>query len=900
MRTQRASRLARRLAPLTLELAAALGPSSGPFLFHLDRTRASLGRALSPEAFSLQLAQALTMTLAFDGTPSSLVEQLLAVPVVGATIASLLLPGRPASVERTVERMRELVSCHEPIGDPHAWCELVFRTTDAASRRDHGFYLTPPPLARFVVRAVDGLLRRDAGLSEGLADPMSWRDAPARLRVAKVPPSVDPGQTWVSILDPAAGTGVFLIETLRWIHRTLTLVRWNGLDDQRRAAAWSSLVRDSLLHRLRGIEIAMGPYAVAHLAVRRAFEETGCRLQPHETPRILLADALASPAVCQRSEHGVEVARLRDDGDVTVVLGNPPYFGAAPPAEPWMEQLMLDYKTSVRSEERQIQRLSNLYLRFLRLVEWMTDQSGAVFAGLVTDVGWGEGVLYRDVRRSWIERAGSMSWFDLGGGSREQGTDESLFAIRQGTAATIARLGPKGTKGAASVAFRRVRGRVEEKLSLLADSAPESIEAVAVMVEPPRYLFVPSHVGEDYRQWPSLIELAGSGDPASDRDHRYGTGVKTRHDGFVVGMTAREAVERVRRLARREESDGSLREQMGLCTTAHFRIADARRRSEAPVQELESLVRPLAYRPFDERCVVYDRAFVCEPKKRLMRHLLRSGNVALAALRQDRTGHVSGYLVARGLIAKDMVSSCDDALIWPLFVERGDPAEGQTQLVPNLSARGVEVFSRATGLSFRAGWEREGGADGYTAWDVLAYVYAILWSPTYRSRNAEALCRDFPRIPVPASAEVFRALASAGESLCSLHLDPVPCAVQGRELFGCRVVGVRRDAAHGRVWLNDRSWIHVPEDAWGMVIGNHSVCRDWLEARRGIELDSEAIERFGGIVRALVETRRKMDEIDATIESHGGWRRAFAGNQKLAETCSPPTVGRTAAEPQRV
>ncbi len=840
------------------------------------------------------------MTLAFDDGRSSLVEQLHAVPVIGTTIASLLLPDRPASVERPVERMREIVSCHEPIGDPHAWCEMVFRTTDAASRRDHGFYLTPSPLARFVVGAVDELLRSDVGLSDGLADTMPWRDAPARMPAAKIPPWLEPDQAWVSILDPAAGTGIFLIEALRRIHRTLTLARWSGLDDKGRAAAWSSLVRESLLHRLRGIEIAIGPYAVAHLAVRRAFEETGCRLLPHEAPRILLADALASPEACQRSEHGGAVAKLRDDGSVTVVLGNPPYFGAAPPAEPWMEQLMLDYKTSVRSEERQIQRLSNLYLRFLRLVEWMTDRSGVVFAGLVTDGGWGEGVLYRDVRRSWIERIRSMSWVDLGGGSREQGTDESLFAIRQGTVATIASLGPRSTKGAASVAFRRVRGRVEEKLSLLADSAPESIEAVAVMVEPPRYLFVPNHVGEDYRQWPSLIELAGSGEPAADRDHRYGTGVKTRHDGFVVGMTAREAVERVRRLARREESDGSLREQMGLCTTVHFRIADARRRSEAPVQELESLVRPLAYRPFDERCVVYDRAFVCEPKKRLMRHLLRSGNVALAALRQDRTGHVSGYLVARGLIAKDLVSSCDDALIWPLFVERGDPAEGQTQLVPNLSARGVEVFSRATGLSFCAGWERQSGADGYTAWDVLAYLYAILWSPTYRSRNAEALCRDYPRIPVPAGAEVFRALASAGDSLCSLHLDPVPCAVQGSAQSGCRVEGVRRDAAHERVWLNDRSWIHVPEDPWSMVIGNHSVCRDWLEARRGIELDSEAIERFGGIVRALVETRRRMGEIDATIESHGGWRRAFAGNQKLAETCSPPTVGRTAAEPQRV
>jgi predicted helicase len=39
---------------------------------------------------------------------------------------------------------------------------------------------------------------------------------------------------------------------------------------------------------------------------------------------------------------------------------------------------------------------------------------------------------------------------------------------------------------------------------------------------------------------------------------------------------------------------------------------------------------------------------------------------------------------------------------------------------------------------------------------VLAYIYAVFYSPTYRQKYAEELRTDFPRMPFTADGALFR------------------------------------------------------------------------------------------------------------------------------------------------
>ncbi len=76
----------------------------------------------------------------------------------------------------------------------------------------------------------------------------------------------------------------------------------------------------------------------------------------------------------------------------------------------------------------------------------------------------------------------------------------------------------------------------------------------------------------------------------------------------------------------------------------------------------------------------------------------------------------------------------------------------------------------------------------------------------------------------------------------------------------------------GRVWINPWQYIEgVPESAWTFPIGGYLPAQRWLKDRIGRTLGFTEQEEYMRLVWALMETRRLMAEIDATIKEHGGW-----------------------------
>ncbi len=55
-----------------------------------------------------------------------------------------------------------------------------------------------------------------------------------------------------------------------------------------------------------------------------------------------------------------------------------------------------------------------------------------------------------------------------------------------------------------------------------------------------------------------------------------------------------------------------------------------------------------------------------------------------------------------------------------------------------------------------------------TKWDVFYYVYGVLHHPGYRSKYAENLKRELPRIPL---AKDFWGFSKAGKELALLHIE---------------------------------------------------------------------------------------------------------------------------------
>jgi len=162
--------------------------------------------------------------------------------------------------------------------------------------------------------------------------------------------------------------------------------------------------------------------------------------------------------------------------------------------------------------------------------------------------------------------------------------------------------------------------------------------------------------------------------------------------------------------------------------------------------------------------------------------------------------------------------------------------------------------------------------------DIFRYAYAVFHSPSYRTRYAEFLKIDFPRLPLTSSLELFCALAALGGELVALHLMESPKLNQHITKFVGKgnnaVIKVRYEDQ--TVWINSTQGFHgVPENVWQFHIGGYQVCEKWLKDRKGRLLSADDIQHYHRIVVALYETIHLMAEIDEAIAAHGGWPDAF-------------------------
>ena len=145
----------------------------------------------------------------------------------------------------------------------------------------------------YIVRSVDELLRTEFGLTDGLADTTTWGEMAKCHEDLKIPEGTSPGQAFVQILDPATGTGTFLVDVIDLIHNTMA-AKWKsqGHGGKRVRTLWNEYVPKHLLPRLHGYELLMAPYAIAHLKIGLKLYETGYRFESDARARVYLTNAL--------------------------------------------------------------------------------------------------------------------------------------------------------------------------------------------------------------------------------------------------------------------------------------------------------------------------------------------------------------------------------------------------------------------------------------------------------------------------------------------------------------------------------------------------------------------------------------------------------------------------------
>jgi len=784
-----------------------------------------------------------------------------------------------------------------PLEDPviHFY-ELFLKEYDAKKRMQRGVFYTPRPVVSYIVRSVDELLRSEFGLADGLADTTTWGEMAKRHKDLKVPQGVSPDQDFVQILDPATGTGTFLVEVIDLIHKTL-VAKWkaHGHGEKKIDALWNEYAPKHLLTRLHGYELLMAPYAIAHLKIGLKLYETGYRFGSEERARIYLTNALeptqdfsgrfefAVLALAHEAQAVNEIKRLRR---FAVVIGNPPYSVSSHNKSPFIENLMAAYKTGL-DRERNIQPLSDDYIKFICLAEHILNSTGKGVLGFITNHSFLSGVIHRTMRKSLLETFDTIAVTDLHGNSfineHPPGgiRDSNVFAIQQGVSLF---LGCRKVGGATSIRFSELWGTGEAKLATLSESRG-AITQTTIQPDADYAFFVPKDFSqaEDYSKWPSLADVFRVNQ----------NGVQTGHDGFSVAFDSKTVVRRVEDFFNSAISDSEVSQRYELGDNSGWSFTQKRRQLRGTTLQAKLLV-PYFYRPFDIRYIYYDANLLKRPSPAIMPHLVDGKNMALFAMRKIvPTFAYSFFGVVNSVVdhghfymGNQGSSSC-----FPLYLKPTQQRLGATtNREHNFQLRFCEKLSKALGTSTTV----EGLPVGLTPEDIFHYTYAVFHSPGYRSRYAEFLKIDFPRLPFTGNMQLFRALARLGGDLVSLHLLESPKLDHHiTEYLGGRAPEVEKVSwSKNTVWLDKAQTVGfkgVREDVWNFHIGGYQVCEKWLKDRKGRTLSKDDIAHYQKIVVALSETIRLMKEIDQVIEQHGGWPGAFQ-TAAAADSGEPPLM----------
>jgi len=349
-------------------------------------------------------------------------------------------------------------------------------------------------------------------------------------------------------------------------------------------------------------------------------------------------------------------------------------------------------------------------------------------------------------------------------------------------------------------------------------------------------------------------------------------GIVTARDKLTIHRTVEEIHETVTNFA--SLSVDEARERYGLPKDTrdwqvHLAQADLRNHPDA-----EQHIQPINYRPFNPLWTYYtgkSRGFHCMPRLAIMPHLCQE-NLALCVCRVAAAPTWQHVFITDKVTENRYISNkgSESGHIFPLYLYPNPEELGlETERSLNFKPAFLTALSEALGLPQTAPFNLP---EGISPEQILAHIYAVLYSPTYRERYYDFLKYDFPRVPLPNDLEHFCTLAALGQRLIDWHLlkDVQILPMHRFEGEGDGVVAQVR-YVDGRVWINPtQHFTDVPMVVWEYEIGAYQVCEKWLRDRRGEVLRHEDVRQYCAILVAVAETLAVMQEIDGALWEEDG------------------------------
>ena len=711
--------------------------------------------------------------------------------------------------------------------------ERFFQGYSVKTADTHGIVYTPQPIVDFMCASVEEVLADEFGL--------------------------DLGEEGVTVLDPAVGTGSFIVNLIKRVN--------------------PRYMPQFYTEQLFANEVMLMPYYIASLNAELAYYDTFGQYEPFEG--MCYVDTLDLHAgrgqLSLFTEENAERVQRQQSSPVTVVIGNPPYnVGQLNENDNNKNRVYQDVDKRIRetyvkdSKATLNNKLYDMYVRFFRwAIDRLGDRDGVVC--MVTNNSFVDQIAFDGMRKHLLEDFTRVYHLDLHGNVRQNpklsGTTHNVFGIQVGVGITVAIRSKKHAEH--KLFYHRVPEfwTAAEKLAFMAHhvelqgnrNALNTIQWEELKPNTKHTWLVSEHADE----WETFTPIATKegkqikGEPETVFKV-FSLGVATNRDILVYGFDYSELAKRVKQFIEiyNQTVDTYKRKTNvkieTLINTKDERIKWTRQvKKSLNKQEYseysETSIRNSLYRPFTRRVLYFDNFW---NEERYQQHYIfptpeteaENRVICLTTLGSEKPFMT---LISNQITDLHLVGAGAGNQSFPFYTYDEDGRNRQENITD---------WALST---FKAHYADE----SISKWDVFYYVYGLLHHPEYREKFADNLKRELPRIPYAAD---FWTVSQTGAALAELHLNyetgkrhKLTWESSGTVDYAVKKMRKRGDAIEYNHTLTLKD---IPPQAWDYKLGNRSAL-DWLidqyqvktDKRSGITSDPNAYSEDPRYIVDLIE-----------------------------------------------
>jgi hypothetical protein len=703
--------------------------------------------------------------------------------------------------------------------------EAFLERYDPGQRVELGAFYTPIPVVRCIIRGVDHLIKTEFGLPDGVADRTTWEQYSPTVGIP-VPSGVNPVDPVIRMIDPATGTGTFLLE---WLRQGMSnLASGPSAPDDNNAA---------LVRQMDAFEISLSSYAVAQL---KTSLELPPELRVAQHLGILLTDTLAGRRNVTLlpddpiSEEGQKAELIKFDTRHSICVGNPPYrrvdrqsaggWISHPPTgghslfddihEPARKHTIFSHQAS----------LFNLYVYFWRWAIWKVFEqtpSGPGIVGFVTASSWLNGPGFLGLRQLVRELVDDVYVIDLGGDNLGTRTNENIFPIQTPVAIVLLarrsasdRSVPARTRYAQIIGTRRQKLRTLDGLDI---ATVQWADAPSGWHAP----FTPASGGKGWQDHPALIDLF----PWQQPGCKFGRTWPIAPDPAVLEARWRRLVA-TENPVDRAKCFVTARTGRNITT----KVADLPQLVDLPVGAPHHPIARYGFRSFDRQWAIQDPRLAALERPALWASL-GDQQIFMTTLTTAQLGAGPASTATTAVPDLHYFHGRGGKDVIPLYRDADGTPNADRLVLDAITAAQRSINSDAPAITV----ER-----------LFAYVYGVLAGSDYTDRFSTELSTPGPRVPLSCDSQLFAAMADHGERLLWLHTYGERFRATDRQeltvdsAISWSAVPTRipvdssqfeYDSAAQRILVADGHLQGVTPEVWTFEVSGMQVVRKWLGYR---------------------------------------------------------------------